>query len=189
MSARTEGKARRRGRRGAPPALVALVLALVIGLVGGGVVHLVSVLGVPRFAPRNGFVVAAELGGEGRFAALPEADPFLRSAVCRFSTERPVRAFAAGDVPHWSASVITREGVNVYSLNDRVALDGALDLVVLRSADLPRWREVLSEDVELVPVASEGAVVVVRSFAADPTRAAELERFFAGASCEVLPDA
>ena len=176
-------------RRGLPPALVGLALALLVGLVGAGVVHAVSVLTVPRLAPRTGFEVAGELGADGRFAPLPEADPYLRAAVCRFSTERPVRAFASGDVPHWSASVVTREGVSAYSLNDRVALDGALDLVVLRASDLPRWREELSEDVELVPVDSDGAMVVLRSFAPDPTRVAELDRFFGGASCEPLADA
>ena len=181
--------ARRRRPPGLPGPLVALALSVAIGLVGAGVVHAFSVLTVPRFAPRPAFAVAEGLGAEGRFAPLPEADPFLRSVVCRFALDRPIRAFAAGDVEHWSASVITREGVNVYSLNDRVALDGALDIVVLRTADFARWREELSEEVELVPVSSEGAMVVLRSFAPDPTRAAALERFLDGASCEPLDEA
>ena len=180
---------RRRRLPGLPGPFVGLVLALLIGLVGAGVVHAFSVLAVPRLAPRPAFAVAGELGADNRFSPLPETDPYLRSVVCRFELERPVRAFAAGEVEHWSASVITREGVNVYSLNDRVALDGALDIVVLRASDLSRWREELSEDVELVPVSSEGAMVVLRSFAPDPTRAAALERFLGEASCEALDDA
>lgn len=181
--------AARRRPPGLPAPLVGLALAVLIGLVGAVVVHIVGILSVPRLAPRPAFAVAGELGADGRFAPLPEADPYLRSVVCRFPTERPVRAFAAGDVPHWSASVITREGVNVYSLNDRVAFDGALDIVVLRASDLAQWRSELSEDVELVAVDSEGAMVVLRSFAPDPTRAAALEAFLGGASCEPLDDA
>ena len=180
---------RRRSRQpGLPRPLVALALATAIGVVGAGIVHVASVLAVPSFAPRTGFDIAGELGADGRFVPLEQDDPYLRAVVCRFGTDMPARVLALGDVPHWSASVVTPEGVIVYSLNDRVALDGALDLVVLRTSDVARWRPILSNDVELVPVPGDRAMVVLRSFVADPTWEAAARRFLDAAVCEPLED-
>ena len=179
---------RRTRRPGLPTALTATALAVACGLVGAGIVHIVSVLGVPSNAPRTGFDVAGELGADGRFVTLPEDDPFLRSIVCRFDLAEPVRVYAAGDVPLWSASVIGRDGVNAYSVNDRVALGGTLDLVVLASADVPRWRELLSDDVELVPLSSGGGMAVLRAFVPDETWGPTVEGFLEGTTCEPLDD-
>ena len=177
-------KQRRPRRPGLPTPVTATALALACGVVGAGIVHIVGVLGVPANAPRTGFDVAGELGAQGRFVALPEDDPFLRSVVCRFALDEPVRVYAEGDVPLWSASVIGADGVNRYSVNDRVALGQTLDLVVLASRDVPRWRDVLSDDVELVPLSSDGGMAVLRAFVPDETWEPTVAGFLEGATCE-----
>lgn len=186
MSAPARNAATR--RPGLPTAVTATALALACGVIGAGIVHVVGVLAVPANAPRTGYDVAGELGAQGRFVPLPEDDPFLRAAVCRFPLDEPVRVYAEGGVPMWSASVIGSNDVNVYSLNDRVALDGALDLVVLSEADVAEWREVLSEDVELVTLDAggddAGAMVVVRVFQPDETWGPAVTGFLGGATCE-----
>ena len=182
---RTRTRPRVKPRRaGLPAPVVAGGLALACTLVGAAIVHIVGVLGVPANAPRTGFEVARELGAEGRFVPLPEDDPFLRSVVCRFPIDEPVRVYAEGDVPMWSASVIGADGVNAYSVNDRVALGGSLDVVVLRSSDVAEWRDLLSDDVELVPLSGEGGMAVLRAFAPDDTWGPTIERFLGEATCE-----
>ena len=174
----------RRARVGLPRPVVAVALALACGVVGAGIVHIASVLTVPANAPRTGYDVAGELGADGRFVALPEDDPFLRSVVCRFDLDEPVRVYAEGAVPFWSASVIGEDGVNAYSVNDRVALGGTLDLVVLRSADVADWRDVLSDEIELVPLASGAGMAVLRAFVPDETWGPTVAGFLEGATCE-----
>ena len=176
-------KAKRTARVGTPKPVTATALALASGLAGAGIVHIVGVLGVPANAPRTGFEVAAELGGQGRFAPLPEDDPFLRSVVCRFDLTEPVRVYADGSVPMWSASVIGADGANAYSVNDRVALGDTLDLVVLRTAEVSEWRDVLSDDIELVPLSSDGGMAVLRAFVPDATWEPTVTRFLESATC------
>ena len=177
-------KPRRSKRAGLPAPLVATALALACGVVGAGIVHVVGVLAVPANAPRTGYDVAGELGADGRFVPLPEDDPFLRSVVCRFPIDEPVRVYAEGDVPMWSASIIGADGVNAYSVNDRVALGGSLDVVVLRSRDVPEWRDVLSDDVELVPLSGDGGMAVLRVFTPDATWGPTVDGFLSEATCE-----
>ena len=176
--------ARRTRRAGLPAPVVAVALALACGTVGSAIVHIVGVLGVPANATRTGYDVAGELGADGRFVPLPEDDPFLRSVVCRFPLGEPVRIYAEGNVPMWSASMITEEGVNAYSVNDRVALGGSLDVVVLRAGDVADWRDVLSDEVELVPLSGEGGMAVLRAFVPDATWEPTVRRFLDEATCE-----
>lgn len=130
-----------------------LALALLIGLVGAGVVHIAVVFTVPNVADNNAWSRLSRLGklydvvrieslrnvapGD---AALAEGsgiqdfafvDPAFITASCRFSLEDgPVRLMAGGPTDFWSASIYSRKGDNVYSINDRSAVDGRFDLLV-----------------------------------------------------------
>ena len=167
--------------------MIRLAMALACGLVGAGIVHIVTVLSAPALAERTAFDRVGELGGEGAFAPFPQPDPHLEARVCRFPLERPVRIAGEGAVPFWSASVLSREGTNLYSLNDRTATGGTLDLVVARRDDLTALREGLGQQAtELVPVNADAAMVIVRSFVPDETRSAEAGRFLSTLSCEAF---
>lgn len=164
-----------------------LVVTFLIGLVGAGIVHIVAVLGAPTMIERTAFARVGELGGNGRFASLPQPDPFLRGAACRFTLDRPVRVQAGSGVPFWSASVFSGEGVNLYSLNDRTTPDGALNLVIVQREQFTALREALgNDDAEIVPLPSDNAIVVLRTLVPDDTREAEAATFLDAAICEAL---
>ena len=164
-----------------------LVVTLLIGLVGAGIVHIVAVLGAPSMIERTAFVRIGELGGDGRFVALPQPDPFLRGAACRFSLDRPVRIEAGGGVPFWSASVFSGDGVNLYSLNDRTTPDGALNLVIVEQDQFTTIREALVNDsAEIVPLRSNSAIVVLRTLVPNDTLEADALLFLQAATCNVL---
>lgn len=201
-----------------------LVLSLAIGLVGAAIVHIVTVLGVPRFAQGDVLARAEALGAEARFVVLPgregtatgpgnaatdgdaagtaaargpvgddpaslatTRDPMLAEAVCLLDLGVPQRVFASGAVPFWSASVFTPEGLNAYSLNDRTAREGALDLIVLSARDAETLRETLSEDApELVALDAERAVAVLRVLVPDESYAPAARAFLAEAECDAL---
>ncbi|MCQ0989619.1 DUF1254 domain-containing protein [Jiella marina] len=130
-----------------------LVLSLLIGLVGAGLVHIAVIFAMPSVAERNAWSRLADLGEPyalvrvqplesepGTVSASTDApvgdfafvDPAFITAGCRFSLERgPVRIYARErNITFWSASIYNRQGDNLYSINDRAAIDGIVDLLV-----------------------------------------------------------
>jgi uncharacterized membrane protein len=170
----------------APPALRparrlrgALAYALLLGLVGAGIVHIVVLLLVPQLAERNAWARFAAISSPNRTVlvegevrqALNAADPAFRVAACRFDLSSwLVHVTAQGKVPFWSASVYDRGGRNLYSLNDRSGGGGTLDLVMLTPEQMVAVRQGLPEAFTrsvFVEVPGGEGMLVVRAFAPD----------------------
>ncbi|MCK5933452.1 MAG: hypothetical protein KAG89_14925 [Fulvimarina manganoxydans] len=130
-----------------------IILTLLVGLVGAGLVHIATVFMVPRVAENNAWGRLSALGApyevvriaplrdtSGQPSAPRQAarnafsfvDPAFVVAGCRFSLEDgPVEIAASGVLDgFWSASIYDRKGDNLYSINDRAAIEGVVDLVV-----------------------------------------------------------
>ena len=133
--------------------MVRLILALVAGLVGAAAVHIATIFAIPVMAENNAWgrlariaelhqvaridsLIGSNAGAIGRldkpgthdFAFI---DPAFVTAACRFSlVDGPVRMQATGRIDFWSASIYSRSGDNLYSINDRSAVDGQFDLLV-----------------------------------------------------------
>lgn len=131
-----------------------LLLAIVIGLVGAAVVHIAIIFAMPRVAGNNAWGRFSRLGqvydvvrveplrSVGPDAIVPRVDsdqhdfafvdPAFVTASCRFSLANgPLRIVATHDEsPFWSASIYDRRGDNLYSINDRSAIDGMFNLLV-----------------------------------------------------------
>jgi uncharacterized membrane protein len=157
----------------------ALAYALLVGLVGAGIVHIVILLLVPQLAERNAWARFAVISSPNRTVlvegevrqALNAADPAFQAAACRFDlSSGPVQVTAQGKVPFWSASVYDRGGRNLYSLNDRSGGGGALDLVMLTPEQMTAVRQGLPEAFTrsvFVEVPDGEGMLVVRAFASD----------------------
>ena len=137
-----------------------LLYALLLGLVGAGIVHIVVLLLLPTLSERDAWSRLAECGrplrrdaGRRLRTAAPPVveapDPLFRAVACRFDLEDgPVWLRAEGTVPFWSASVYDRSGQNVYNFNDRTAAGAALDFVVVTSAQMIEMRKELPDELE-----------------------------------------
>ena len=114
-------------------------------------------------------------------------DPLFHAAACRFDLdEGPVHIRAPGNVPFWSVSIYNRAGQNVYSFNDRATDNGALDFVVLTSAQMIEMRKQVPEDFSkaiFVEAPIGEGIVVVRSFVPDPTWEETTTEFLARIAC------
>ena len=127
--------------------LVAALTLLAILLVAG-VVHIASLLIVPRVAPDDAFARLAAVAPEGIVsmlprggaprAALPGRDPSLATAVCRYDLDSgPLRVSAVlGDVAFAALTLHSRSGMAFYGLNDRAGNEGRLELVVMTADQL-----------------------------------------------------
>jgi uncharacterized membrane protein len=173
--------------------------AVLLGLVGAGIVHIVVVLLVPEFSERDAWSrlamasdlykmtrLDAEAGGE---PVVKSVDPLFYATACRFDlSDGMVRVKAPGNVPFWSVSVYDRNGHNVYSFNDHTATGGVLDAVVLTPAQMIDVRKNLPEDLQgavFVEAPIDEGIFVIRGFVPDDSWKPIVSHFLGQSSCEL----
>src|SRR5215472_12441301 len=112
--------------------MIRWVLWIVSGLVLGGIVHLATILVLPRTASRDAYARLASLVPVNGFAVLPEPspeasvlpfmDPAFAVAVCRYDLVKgPVKLTVPVDQAYTSVTFYTRHDVAYYAINDRAA--------------------------------------------------------------------
>jgi uncharacterized membrane protein len=177
--------------------MLRLVYAILVGLVGAGIVHIVVLLLLPQFSQRDAWSVLAEttdfykavrIDSEDGTAPIVDAvQPLFHAAACRFDLdEGPVHIRTQGNVPFWSVSIYDRAGQNAYSFNDRAAEGGRLDFVVLTSAQMIEARKAVPPpygEAIFVQVPLAEGIALVRSFAPDPTWDRATSEFLAKLAC------
>lgn len=122
---------------------LAAALTLVAILMVAGVVHIASLLLLPRVAPEDAYArVTAFAPGDGVRVLpragrpgdpLPGRDPSVATAVCRYDLARgPLRVSAAVEGQGFVAlSLHSRSGIAFYGLDDRAETGGRLEFVLL----------------------------------------------------------
>lgn len=174
-----------------------LVYAILIGLLGAGVVHIAILLLLPGLTDRDAWSRLAEAGElqsfvrleneTGSAAMLASMDPHFEAAACRFDLSKGyTHVQASGRVPFWSVSVYDRIGQNVYSFNDRTAADGILDLVVATPVQAMALRRSLPAGLEqsiIVELGTVEGIVVLRSFVPDASWRELVRDYLSGAEC------
>ena len=176
-----------------------LFYAIAIGLVGAALLHIVIILSLPSFTGRDAYTRVQTFGETNRFFPLSNAggtlapindDPAMRAAVCAFSvTNGPVRLFAQGDVPFWSLAVYDSASNEVFSMNDRTSVTGALDTLVATPIQLIAIRKAVPQELEqsiLVEMRGEEGYAVLRTFVPATSRSQAAAVFLADASCEAF---
>ncbi|TIW78919.1 MAG: DUF1254 domain-containing protein [Mesorhizobium sp.] len=162
-----------------------LLHALILGLLGAGIVHIVVLFLVPEFSERDAWSRLATASDLYRMTRLD-------AAACRFDlADGLVRIKAPGDVPFWSASVYDRGGHNIYSFNDHNANGEKLDTVVLTPAQMIDVRRDLPEDLQgaiFVEAPIEEGIFVVRAFVPDESWKPIVSRFLEQSSCDLQDD-
>ncbi|RCS23540.1 hypothetical protein DUT91_13420 [Phyllobacterium salinisoli] len=176
-----------------------LIYALMIGLIGAGIVHIAVLLLVPVYSDRNAWSRISTYGNPYRFHVLETEkdgrggahDPLFQEAACRFNLlDGPVHVTAAGNVPFWSVSIYNRRGENLYSFNDRTSTDGKLDLVVANPVQMVDLKKDLPEAVAqsiLVEKDIGEGFVVIRGFTPDQSWQPSVRNFLSEADCRSLP--
>jgi uncharacterized membrane protein len=172
--------------------------AVIVGLIGAGVVHAAAILLVPQFGGRDLWARLQAIAPDGAFTpiegdtakagAIQPGDPFARVAVCRFSiAQTPVRITAQGSVPFWSVSVFDRGGNNRYSFNDRSANQNDVDLLVATPLQVIELRRTAPE-LMAATVLYEGditeAFAVLRVLEPEPSWTDLAGRFLQSAKCD-----
>ncbi len=169
---------------------------LFAGLIGAALLHIVIVLAIPRYAESDAWSRISALGASeffhilqpGKENGLTSANPFTRAAVCRFdiSTE-PVRVTAFGNTPYWSLAIFDPEANEIYSMNDRIATEGVLDIVIVTPLQMIGYRKTLPQiltDSVLIEFPETAGYLVLHTVAPDASWEAIVRDFLTEAVCQ-----
>ena len=168
-----------------------------------GIVHIVSILAMPRLAPRDAFARVERLAAAHRMVLLPAAgtdptappfeDPALVQGVCRYDlAQGPLRLRA--DLPPDALTLFSfhaRFGQLYYSMTDRSATRGRLDVLLLTAAQLDAVEANDSEDelpqeLRIVAPTPRG-FVLVRALAERPGDVPDARRRVMATTCALAP--
>ena len=153
-------------------------------LVLAGIVHIASVLAMPRLAAKDAFARIVELAPLNELTLLPRptpgnepiamADPAVATAVCRYNlAQAPFRiSVGVNSDSLLSISFHDRYGHVFYALTDRAAVRGQIEAVVVNAAQKDALEADDSEDgpgpdLRLLTVQQQG-FVFLRALAEQP---------------------
>lgn len=174
-----------------------LIHAIVTGLIGAALLHLVIVFALPQFTGRDAYSRVLALGPAGRFHLLERQgpaeplvpdDPFVQASVCAYDlTASPRIVTASGDPAFWSFAVFDKRANEIFSLSDRSIETGRLDAILATPAQAARLRKAdpgLMGRVILVETTGSEGYAVLRSLAPHASLEPEALGFLKSARCD-----
>ena len=165
-----------------------------------GAIHICTILLVPVFAKEGGWSRLVPYAGEGKFTEIPAAgasgaegvaglDPLFVNGACRIRLDdAPVEITVDANDRFWSVALYDPKGVIVFSLNDRTAVEGRLDMLVVnaeQNAELKKSPSVELEQTIVAESPSDDLIALLRLFA--PTRTAREDARQNSRRCGVPP--
>lgn len=176
--------------------MLKVIYALLVGVVGAALLHLIIILSIPHYSNRDAYSLALSINAAnrftliddtGRFSSMTNDDPFMLHAVCTYDIdEKPLRLTGFGVVPFWSVAVYDDASNEVFSMNERTSVRGQLDVVVSNAAQLALIRKLqpseLAGSINVEAPRGQG-YVVLRSLMPQPSFKPEAERFLTAANC------
>jgi uncharacterized membrane protein len=162
--------------------MIRWLLWLLAGLILGGVVHLATILLLPRTATRDAYARLTPITRVNAFtllpapqpdqAVIPFMDPAFATAVCRYDLTRgPLKLTAPVSQAYTSVTFYTRSGIAYYAINDRAAGRRTVELDLMTPAQheaLPTEEDVTAADRLIVESPTPAGLIVVRALIPEP---------------------
>jgi len=162
--------------------MIRWLLLLLGGALLGGVVHLATVIILPRTATQDAYarltpvapvntVVALPIPSPEK-AIMPFMDPAFASAVCRYDlSEGPLKLTVPVSPAYTSVSFYTRYDVAYYAINDRAAGRRVIELDLMTPAQreqVPEDEEITAADRLIVESPTPTGLIAIRAMAPEP---------------------
>ncbi|HEY8334699.1 MAG TPA: DUF1254 domain-containing protein [Tardiphaga sp.] len=179
--------------------MIRLLFAIVGGILLGGVVHLVSVLALPRIATQDAYSRLTTISKLNTVTPLPPTepgntllpfmDPAFAVAVCRYDLSTgPIKLAVPVSQSYTSVSFYTRSDVAYYAINDRSAGRRVIELDLMTEAQhaaLPEDEDVTAADRLIIDSPTVDGLIVLKALAPEPGLMAQAQASLAAASCRV----
>ncbi|PSO18107.1 DUF1254 domain-containing protein [Bradyrhizobium sp. MOS003] len=177
--------------------MIRLLFTIVAGVVLGLVVHLVSVLALPRIATQDAYsrlTPMTKLNGVSQLpladpqtSPMPFMDPAFALAICRYDlSSGPIKLTVPVSQAYTSVSFYTRNEIAYYAINDRSAGRKVIELDLMTEAqhsELPEDEEVTAADRLIIDSPSTTGLIVMKALAPEPGLMPQAQATLAAASC------
>ena len=179
--------------------MIRLVFTIIAGVLLGGIVHLVSVLALPRIATQDAYsrltpmtklnaVTPLPLADPGN-TLMPFMDPAFATAICRYDLSGgPIKLAVPVSQAYTSVSFYTRSDVAYYAINDRSAGRKVIELDLMTDAQheaLPEDEDVTAADRLIIDSPGTTGLIVMKALAPEPGLMPQAQASLAASSCKV----
>jgi len=179
--------------------MIRLAFTIIVGVLLGGLVHLVSVLALPRIATQDAYsrltpmtalnaVTQLPLADPGH-SPMPFMDPAFATAICRYDlSDGPLKLTVPVSQAYTSVSFYTRNELAYYAINDRSAGKKVIELDLMTEAqhnELPEDEEVTSADRLIIDSPTSTGLIVLKALAAEPGLMPQAQASLNAAKCSV----
>jgi uncharacterized membrane protein len=182
--------------------VIRLLFTIVAGVLLGLVVHLVSVLALPRIATQDAYSRLTPITKLNAVTQLPPSDPnnvlmpFLdpafATAVCRYDlSDGPIKLTVPVSQAYTSVSFYTRNEVAYYAINDRSAGKRVIELDLMTEAqhnELPEDEEITAADRLIIDSPTATGLIVLKALAPEPGLMPQAQASLAASSCALQTD-
>jgi uncharacterized membrane protein len=179
--------------------MIRVMLAVVGGILLGGVVHLVSVLALPRIASQDAYSRLMAMTRVNAVTPLPPADPGVSPmpfmdpafavAICRYDLSAgSIKLTVPVSQAYTSVSFYTRSDVAYYAINDRSAGRKVIELNLMteaQHAELPEEEDVTAADRLIIDSPSATGLIVLKALAPEPGMMEQVKASLAAATCRL----
>ena len=179
--------------------MIRLVFTIVSGVLLGGIVHLVSVLLLPRIATEDAYsrltpitklnAVTQLAPADPTNALMPYMDPAFAVAICRYDLSGgAIKLKVPVSQAYTSVSFYTRNELAYYAINDRSAGKKVIELDLMTEAqhnDLPEDEDVTAADRLIIDSPTATGLIVMKALAAEPGLMPQAQASLAASSCSV----
>lgn len=177
--------------------MIRWLLLLLGGALLGGIVHLATIILMPRTATQDAYARLTKTASVNAVAALPEPapdtaplpfmDPAFASAVCRYDlSQGSLKLTVPVSLAYTSVSFYTRFGVAYYAINDRAAGRRVIELELMTAdqhSQLPEDEEITAADRLIVESPTLTGLIAIRALAPEPGLLPMAQSTIAAARC------
>jgi len=179
--------------------MIRVLFTVIAGLLLGGVVHLVSVLALPRIATQDAYsrlTPTTKLNAvtplpltDPNNEPMPFMDPAFAAAICRYDLSGgAIKLTVPVSQAYTSVSFYTRNEVAYYAINDRSAGRKVIELDLMteaQHAELPEDEDVTAADRLIIDSPTATGLIVLKALAPEPGLMPQAQTSLAAASCKV----
>jgi uncharacterized membrane protein len=183
--------------------VIRLLFTIIAGVLLGGIVHLVSVLALPRIATQDAYsrlTPMTALNGvtplplaDPNSAPMPFMDPAFAVAACRYDLSAgSLKLTVPVSQAYTSVSFYTRNEVAYYAINDRSAGRKVIELDLMteaQHAELPEDEDVTAADRLIIDSPTKTGLIVLKALAPEPGLMPQAQASLAASSCKLQTDA